>query len=88
MAKKWSPPEHCPDCGHSPVTEVRYGLIRRPSESMRQALKDGSLVLAGCMMPPEPIAYLCRNCGAQKTEEEAGHPQWLALKMARESLKR
>ena len=71
-------PDVCPECGHAPITEVIYGLIRSLSRDLQEDLRSGRKQLAGCMVPPNAPAYYCRACRWSESQEAAGHPLYLA----------
>ena len=57
---EYAVPSECPRCGHSPITEVIYGLIRRQSAALKRDLASGRKALGGCLVGD--IAYGCRAC--------------------------
>lgn len=64
-------PDSCPQCGHEPVTEVVYGLIRSISPTLRQELQSTRKKLGGCVIRAQAPAYGCLACDWTVTREDA-----------------
>lgn len=79
-------PDTCPACGHSPVTEVVYGLVRRISPALQAELDSGRKVLGGCVISAEAPAYGCRACGWTCSQEDAHHPLAMIRRKMEEEL--
>jgi len=54
-------PDACPNCGHSPLAIILYGL---PSfyEDLQRDLKAGLVALGGCCISGDDPAWECLNC--------------------------
>lgn len=60
-------PDACPNCGHSPVAEIHYGLPAF-DEELERALKSGLVTLGGCCVTGDDPAWECLNCEWQGWE--------------------
>ena len=83
MSDAYVVPETCPQCDHEPVTEIIYGLVRKPSKALQADIRAGRKVLGGCVTTEGVTAYICRACGWKQSIEDANHP----LAQLREHLK-
>ncbi len=55
-------PQVCPNCGHSPVADILFGLI--DYEHYEQAIARGEVVLGGCCIPwKNRPHWQCTACG-------------------------
>lgn len=54
-------PEACPDCGHSPLADILYGLPDG-SDELKRDLKAGLITLGGCCVSVDDPAWECTKC--------------------------
>ena len=54
-------PDVCPNCGHSPVAEILYGLLN-DSDDLNRDLKAGLVTLGGCWHSGDDPAWECLEC--------------------------
>ena len=54
-------PEKCPECGSDKIASILYGLPAF-SDSLRQKIKDGKIVLGGCCVTDDDPAWRCTSC--------------------------
>ena len=64
-------PTTCPQCGHAPVTEVIYGLIRDISPELQADIRAQRKRLGGCVIGPGAPAYGCLACNWTVSLDEA-----------------
>lgn len=55
-------PRKCPECGHSPLASILYGL---PSfdEALERAMHEGRITIGGCCIGHDDPAWECSHCG-------------------------
>ena len=62
VSKKEQAHQVCPFCGSDNVALIQWG---RPmwNDELERKLKDGEIVLGGCMISPDSEKWECNNCG-------------------------
>lgn len=66
----------CPECGSENIAAILYGLPAM-TEELRTAIGDGKMVLGDCYMRSDggDPEFICNNCGASFTREQARRPK-------------
>ncbi len=59
----------CPRCHSDEVIPISYGM---PTEEAVEESRRGEIALGGCLVWPEAPEWLCRACGYEWREDEAG----------------
>jgi predicted RNA-binding Zn-ribbon protein involved in translation (DUF1610 family) len=63
-------PAKCPNCGHSPVAEILWGMPAF-SEKLEADLKAGRVKLGGCIVSDDDPAWECQKCGVAIYRKQA-----------------
>ena len=54
-------PKHCPICNSISIAYYIYGMPSM-NEKMQQRLKQGKIVLGGCVLMFDDPKWMCNNC--------------------------
>ena len=54
-------PDACPNCGHSPVAEILYGLLD-DTDDLRRDFEAGLVTGGGCDISEDDPAWECKLC--------------------------
>ena len=60
--ERFRKPEECPNCGHSPVSDIEYGLVKM-NDDLKRRIDEGIAVLGGCVITGDDPEWVCTNCG-------------------------
>lgn len=62
-------PKQCPKCGAKSIAEILYGLPDF-DEELNSDLKEGRLVLGGCIVSDDAPQWHCNECRHEFGEAE------------------
>ncbi len=66
-----SKPRRCPNCKHSPLASILYGLYGH-DEQLEKDIDDGRAVLGGCVIDLDDPAWRCVQCGLDIYKQQSG----------------
>lgn len=62
---------HCPECNSSKIARFLYGLPMFSAKLDKQ-IKNGEVIIGGCVIRPGSPDYRCRDCGREFKEKGGG----------------
>ena len=68
-------PRKCPQCGSAKIADILYGLPAFSPE-LDKSLKEGKIVLGGCIMWGDDPKWKCAECETdiyKETDKRAKH---------------
>ena len=59
-----SKPRKCPNCGHSPVGKILWGMPRM-DDKLQELMDAGKIIIGGCCLSVDDATWECSKCHQQ-----------------------
>jgi RNA polymerase subunit RPABC4/transcription elongation factor Spt4 len=59
--ERFRKPEECPNCGHSLLSDIVYGLVMM-NDDLKRKIDERIAILGGFVITSDDLKWACTNC--------------------------